>query len=88
MAFFGSKVHFLGQILDYNIQNLNKTAYKKLFDLLEQRCSICVDNAIRKTLLYLGGPGFGGCLVTGGGGFRRGPPPGEEGAPLTEDPDE
>ena len=37
---------------------------------------------------YLGGPGFGGCLVTGGGGFRRGPPPGEEGAPLTEDPDE
>ena len=43
LAFFGSKVHFLGQILDYNIQNLNKTASKKLFDLLEQRCSICVD---------------------------------------------
>ena len=44
MAFFGSKVHFLGQILDYNIQILNKAASKKLFDFYLRRYGILVSD--------------------------------------------
>ena len=38
---FWPKDHILGQILDYNSQNLNQTASKKPFCLLERRRSIC-----------------------------------------------
>ena len=59
LAFYGSKVHFLGQILDYNIQNLYRAASKKLFDLLEQALfylrwyGICIPNSLfRKKELF------------------------------------